>query len=284
MAPCTRGSVFRNMASATLLALVASHATTARAETRVDKKAFVTPGELGGIVAAIVAEFDTVDVVCLGEDHGNENDSILRIAVVEHPDFARKVDVVIVECAAVTRQELLDRFILDGEAMTRDQLRPVWADAHGAEVWENPIYEAFLRAVQKVNLALPKDERVRVLAGDDPRDSNRGRFIREAVAREILDQHLKGLAIYGAGHCECRGMGFPGELVDYRGRIWSVFSFYNVDEGRKVFALGDEPVLIRIAGSERARLPAVKMFFSSRGYNDPATLGDITDAIVYYGR
>jgi hypothetical protein len=159
--------------SATLLALVTSYATTARAETRVDKKAFVTPGELGAIVAAIVAEFDTVDVVCLGEDHGNENDSILRIAVVEHPDFAHKVDVVIVECAAVTRQELLDRFILDGEAMTRDQLRPVWADAHGAEVWEDPIYEAFLRAVQKVNLALPKDERVRVLAGDDPRDSNR---------------------------------------------------------------------------------------------------------------
>jgi len=30
-------------------------------------------------------------------------------------------------------------------------------------------------------------------------------------------------------------------------------------------------------------MPAVKMFFGGRGYNDPSTLGDIADAIVYFG-
>jgi hypothetical protein len=275
---------FQTIGVAGVLLVSATFASAANAQARPDKKATVTPVQLRDIVAAIVSEFDTLDVVCLGEDHGDENDSLLRIAVVEHPDFVRKVDVIIVEFAAVTHQEHLDRFILDGEEMTRAELAPVWSSAHGAEVWDNPIYEAFLRAVHKVNLRRPKGDRVRVIAGDDPRESNRGRFIREAVAREVLDRNLKGLAVYGAGHCECRGGGFPGELVDYRSRIWSVFSFYDADEGRKTFDLGDEPILIRITGSERAKLPAVKMFFTGTGYNDPSTLGDIADAIVYYGR
>jgi hypothetical protein len=37
-----------------------------------------------------------------------------------------------------------------------------------------------------------------------------------------------------------------------------------------------------ISGTDKAKLPAVKMFPSGR-YNDPATLGDITNAIVWYG-
>jgi hypothetical protein len=112
---------------------------------------------------------------------------------------------------------------------------------------------------------------------------NRGRFIREAVSREILDKGLKGLAVYGSGHCECRAMGFPGELSDkYPGRIWAASNFYDVDEGRRVFALGDEPMLIPITGTEKAKLSAGKMFFRGM-YNDPATLGDIVNAIVYYG-
>jgi hypothetical protein len=49
-----------------------------------------------------------------------------------------------------------------------------------------------------------------------------------------------------------------------------------------VFGLKDEPRLIPITGTERAKVPAAKMFFTGR-YNDPATLGDIVNAIVYHG-
>jgi hypothetical protein len=134
-----------------------------------------------------------------------------------------------------------------------------------------------------MNLSLPRERRVRVLGGDDPSQSNRGRFIREAVSREILDKGLKGLTIYGAGHCECRGGGFPGELEDkYPGKIWAAFNFYDVDAGQSFFGLADTPLLIPITGTEKAKLPAGKMFFLGR-YNDPATLGDIANAIVYYG-
>lgn len=242
-----------------------------------------TKARLQSIVKGILAAWEKADVVCLGEDHGSKNDSDLRIALVEHPEFVRKVNVIMVESANVAHQDILDRFVLDGEDMSREKLRVVWSDADGAEVWESPIYEAFLRAVRKANLAVPRRQRVRLIAGDDPNQRNRGRYIREAVSREILSKGLKGLAIYGAGHCECRGMGFPGELESkYPGKIWAAFNFYDVDEGRRVFSLGDEPKLIPITGTDKVKIPAGKMFFLRR-YNDPATLGDIVNAIVYYG-
>ena len=78
-------------------------------------------------------------------------------------------------------------------------------------------------------------------------------------------------------------MGYPGEIGDkYPGRIWSVFQFYDVEEGRRVFGLGDSPALIPIAGTDKSKLPVGKIFFSGR-YNDPSTLGDITNAVVYFG-
>ncbi len=238
---------------------------------------------LQDIVKAILTAWDTADVVCLGEDHGSKNDSDLRIALIEHPDFVHKVNAIIVEFADSVHQDILDRIALDVEDVPREQLRVVWKDTSGKAVWESPIYEAFLRAVRKVNLAVPRDRRLRLVAGDNSTEMNRGRFIRETVSREILDKGLKGLAVYGAGHCERRGMGFPGELRDkYPRRIWAVSSFYDVDEARHVFGLGDEPKLILITGTEKAKIPAGKMFFLGR-YNDPVTLGDIFNAIVYYG-
>jgi hypothetical protein len=242
-----------------------------------------TRSRLQGIVKGILTAWDRADVVCLGEDHGRKNDSDLRLALIEHPDFVRKVNVIIVEFADSVHQDTLDRFALDGEDIPREKLRAVWKDTSGKEVWESPIYEAFLRAVRRVNLKLPRQQRLRLIGGDNSTEKNRGKFIRDAVSREILSKGLKGLAIYGAGHCERRAMGFPGELEDrYPGRIWSAFNFYDVVEGRRVFGLDDKPALIPVTGTDKAKIPAGKMFFLGR-HNDPATLDDITHAIVYYG-
>ena len=242
-----------------------------------------TKARLQPIVKGIIAAWDKFDVVCLGEDHGSKNDSDLRIALIEDPDFVRKVRVIMIESANIAHQDVLDRFVLEGEEMSREQLSVVWRDANGAEVWAAPIYEAFIRSVRTINLGVSREQRVRLLAGDNPKEGNRGRFIREAVSREILDKQLKGLTIYGAGHCIQYGGGFPGEIgARYPDRIWSVFQFFDVDEGRRVFGLGDAPALIPIKGTGQAKLPASKIFFLGR-YNDNFTLGDYADAVVYFG-
>jgi hypothetical protein len=242
-----------------------------------------TRTRLQPIVKGILAAWDKADVVCLGEDHGSKNDSDLRIALVEHPDFVNKVTVIMIESASVAHQDILDRFVLEGEDMPREKLRAVWSDAVGHEVWDAPIYETFIRTVRKINLGVSRDKRVRLLAGDDATEYNRGRWIREAVAREILDKNIKGLAVYGAGHCINYGGRFPGEIGDkYPGRIWAVFNFFDVEAGRRAFSLGDEPVLIQIKGTDKANQPSGRMFFLGR-VNDNYKLGEVTDAIVYYG-
>jgi hypothetical protein len=259
------------------------HNSIAKAQSAAVEPTEAAKARLQNIVEEILNAWGKADVVCLGEDHGGKDDSDLRIALIQHPDFVRKVKVIIVEFANSAHQDILDRLALEGEDLTREQLRTVWSDSSSASVWELPIYEAFLRAIRKVNLALPQKQRVRLIGGDNPKESNRGRFIREAVSREILDKNLKGLAIYGSRHCECRGMGFPGELGDkYPGRIWGVSSFYDVAEGRRIFGLGDEPRLIPITGTAQAKIPVGKMFFVGRS-NDRATLGDLFNAIIYFG-
>ena len=214
------------------------------------------------VVDGILDAWKTADMVCLGENHGRRYDSELRIALVRDPRFPRIVRQIIIEFANPVHQDLLDRFALDGEAMTREQLAPVWRDASGAEAWESPIYENFLRAVQEANKKLPKSERVRVLGGDSPIDwskiktaeqlvplVNRGGNIRKIIAEQALDPKIKTLAIYGSGHCEKRGGGFPGELGErYPGRIWSASTPYSSEEtaeARKQWGPTKEPRLLK---------------------------------------
>jgi hypothetical protein len=47
----------------------------------------------------------------LGEAHARRSDSDLRIALVRHPDFAKKVRTIVVEWGSISEQTTLDRYI-----------------------------------------------------------------------------------------------------------------------------------------------------------------------------
>lgn len=251
----------------------------------------------------ILQAFKHADVVCLGEhNHASVLDSDLRIAVVKHLDFPEIVDAVVVEFAQKQHQDVLDRFILDGADLSRTELAVIWRDSLSAELWDAPIYEAFFRAIREVNLRRPKDQRVRVIAGDRDPDwarirtvqdllpfttvefTNRGKFIRENIASEVLDKNLKALAIYGAGHCTKLGTGFPGELgARYPGRIWSVFSFMHGEREQKglaAFGLAGKQVYLPIKDTPYAKL-AARDFFIARLPDTPAEM--VVDAVVTFG-
>jgi hypothetical protein len=233
------------------------------------------PDRYAAVLEGILAAWKTADVVCLGEDHGRQFDSDLRIRLVRHPAFPRTVRVIVIEFANPIHQDLLDSFIVDGVAMSREELAPIWRDASGAEVWESPIYEQFLRAVHDVNRGLQRGERVRVVGGDSTIDwarivraedlvplVNRGGNIRDIIAKQVLEPHLKGLAIYGAGHCTKVGGGFPGELAAQFGadRFWSIWPLVGekgAAKGRITFALKTDPAYIVVKGTQHARLPAI---------------------------
>jgi hypothetical protein len=256
------------------------------------------------LVDGILSAFKTSDVVCLGEhNHASVLDSDLRIAVVKHPDFPKLANTVVVEFAQQAHQDVLDRFILEGADLSRKELSVVWRDSASAELWDAPIYEAFFRAIRDVNLKLPKDKRVRVIAGDrapdwakvrtaedllpflTPEFTNRGKFIRTNIATEVLDKHLKALAVYGAGHCTKLGIGFPGELgPSYPGRIWAVYSFMHgpgEQKGLAAFNLVGKAAYVPIADTPYADMVARDFFVAVR--MPDTKVRSVVDAVITFG-
>jgi hypothetical protein len=156
-----------------------------------------------GIVQTLVSVFDRVDVVALGEVHERRLDSDLRIALVRHPDFAKKVRSIVVEFGSTSEQSTLDRYIR-GENISPAQLAQVWRTTTqpGPQIGENPIYGNFFAAVRDVNSRLPADARVRVFGGDPgPGDKRSRETAAVSVLKEqVLQKHGKALVIYGAAH------------------------------------------------------------------------------------
>jgi hypothetical protein len=158
---------------------------------------------IDGIAQTLISAFDQADIVALGEDHGRKLDSDLRIAVVRHPDFARKVRSIVVEFGSTTEQSILDRYTR-GENVSRAQLEQVWKTTTQARngVWDSPVYAEFFAAVRDVNSKLPSDARVRVFGGDPGPGDNRSRETAavSVLKEQVLQKHGKALVIYGAAH------------------------------------------------------------------------------------
>src|ERR1041385_6245554 len=158
---------------------------------------------LDGIVQSLISAFDQADIVALGEAHQRKLDSDLRIALIRHPDFPRKVRSIVVEFASTTEQPTLDRYVR-GEKVSRAQLEQVWKTTTQAanQIWDDPIYAEFFAAVRDVNSKLPADQRIRVLGGDPGPGDNRSREVAavSVLKEQVLQRHAKALVIYGAAH------------------------------------------------------------------------------------
>jgi hypothetical protein len=173
---------------------------------------------LDAIVQALIGAYDHADVVALGEWHGQFSlDADLRLALVRHPDFAKRVRSVVIECASTTEQATLDRYIR-GENVPRPQLERVWKTTTQAsnKFCEGPLYTDFLAAVRDVNAKLPADARIRVLGGDPGPGDHRSRET-AAVAvlgEQVLQKRGKALVIYGAVHFY---RAFPSAMIPTMG-------------------------------------------------------------------
>lgn len=159
------------------------------------------PEESAGIDAiatALVSAFDQVDLVALGEAHERRIDSDLRIALVRHPGFAKKVRAIVIECGSSVEQATLDRYIR-GENVSPAQLERVWKSTRNGDGFCNaPMYADFLAAVRGVNVALPAEVRIRVFGGETEPGNSGGPA--EVLKDQVLKKHEKALVIYGSAH------------------------------------------------------------------------------------
>ena len=153
---------------------------------------------IDGIARALVAAFDQADIVALGEAHERRIDSDLRIALVRHPGFAKKVRFIVIECGSSLEQATLDRYIR-GENVSPAQLERVWKSTRNGDGFcKAPMYTEFLAAVRGVNVALSAEARIRVFGGESEPGNSGGPA--EVLKDQVLKKREKALVIYGSAH------------------------------------------------------------------------------------
>ena len=266
------------------------------------------------VLSSLIRAFDAVDVVALGEAHARRVDSDLRIRLVNHPDFPKKVRVIVVEFANSLFQEVLDRYI-QGDDVPLPELQQVWLTTFtGARGPVSSVYRDFLSAVRDVNRRLPASQRVRVLAGEpaidwtrNPSPADRQRY--NELRTDTPVSHLRGavksgakaLVVYGSGHI------WHGEgritVTAERDSAMKVFvvdtlapvstsqsgpAFTALDEAlRRLEATLDSaqrPVLASLARAPASRLIANPFYLGQAMLPPDATIGGLADAVVYFGR
>jgi hypothetical protein len=135
--------------------------------------------------------------------------------LIQDSRFAATVPVVVVEWANALYQPAIDRYV-GGEDVPLRDVRSAWRNTGFSPFapWDAPVYERFFTVVREVNLTLPPDRRIRVVAADPPVDwaqpaeaiaATKARFPRDEhfhhiIEREVLAPRRKALLIFGGGH------------------------------------------------------------------------------------
>ncbi len=150
----------------------------ALAQSAASRADFGLPAERAGwdgVLAGLLSTFNKADVLALGEAHGRQADSDLRVRLIQHPDFARNVRFIAVECGAPSDQSMIDRYVSGDEVEDAQRL---WA--------RDRILEEFYRAVRGVNRTLPPAMRIRVLAVGLPNARASNASALAALQTEVL--------------------------------------------------------------------------------------------------
>jgi hypothetical protein len=163
-------------------------------------------------VPAILAAFDKYEVVALPQGHGVQDLDNLIFNLIRTPEFSEKVNDIEVEFGNSLYQPMLDRYIA-GEDVPFTDLQKIWRKMGQPASGASAFVEQFFPLVRALNQKLPKERRLRVLAGDSPvnwdqiksmddviRLVHRDASIASVMEREVLSKHHKALMLFGLFH------------------------------------------------------------------------------------
>jgi hypothetical protein len=163
-------------------------------------------------IPAIVHAFDSFPIVALGERHSLKAAGAFYLSLLKDSRFQNRVNCIVIEFGSRLSQPIIDRYI-NGDAVPRPELQSVWRNTTKVFAFESPIYAQLLEAVRDVNAGLPRERRMRVLAGDAPIDwasvttheqwesyqPNDASFA-EVIDEQVLAPGRKALVILGGSH------------------------------------------------------------------------------------
>ncbi|GJL95286.1 MAG: hypothetical protein DHS20C05_16910 [Hyphococcus sp.] len=237
--------------------------------------------------------------VAISEAHGASNHVWLRNQLLLRKDLTDHVDIIAVEFANSFHQDLIDRYVIDGEDIDINEIAKIWRDTSQLTVWDSPIYEEFFKLARQGNLNRSPDRRVRILALGAPIDwanienheeikplLNRGKIMGERV-RDHGVAVGRTLILVGFRHYEL-GVGQSTRIVErtFPGELCVVARIYGDDEATVHFAAqyidNNQPKLFfPIVGTDIGGIEAKEMTYSSR--RGSPKLEDIADGVIYLG-
>jgi hypothetical protein len=245
-----------------------------------------------GVLAGLLSTFDKADVLALGEAHGRQADSDLRVRLIQDPDFAKRVRFIVVEFGTASLQPLIDHYVGVDDVPLKE------AD----QLWMNSQERAdFYNAVRGVNRNLPAAARIRVLGVGLPNPSASNASSLTALRNEVLSRHQKALVIYGSGHV-WHGHGGITTALDQQmpGRVFVAETLAPLLGIRPSPALDafnsslrsfetqirstERPVLVSMHGTPAAKLLANPFYLGQAFLPPTTTIGDLDDAVVYFGQ
>jgi hypothetical protein len=260
------------------------------------RRDFGLRAESGGwdaVLNGLLSAFDQADALVLGEAHTRKVDSDLRIRLIRHPSFPKKARFIVMETGNLQYQSVLDRYV-NGDDVQAPELLLIRGPG---------VYGDMVEAVRDVNRNLEPAARLRVLAagkaGANPGERN---DVAMSVIREqVLQKGEKALVIFGAGHVWHGEGGLTRRLQEaIPGRVFVAETLAPVSNGRtgpeydeldkvlqsleRTLSSSERPVLVSMRGTPAAKLIANPFYLGQGMLPADTTLGDLDDAIVYFGR
>jgi len=232
-----------------------------------------------------------------GEAHGCKQEYEWLRDLVRTPEFADRVDDIVVEFGNSLYQQSVDRYIA-GEDVPFADVQRAWRNVIGAIGAPSPVYESFYKSVREANLKYRGKHQMRIVLGDPPgdwdkiknheelkpfaldRDTNYARKVKE----EVLAKGRRALLIMGALHFQrIVGSGKPGlppieqEIRDAGASTYLIiFDTKIYDDPQKRFAAWPLPAIVGLRGNWVGDMPVFGDGFSGKS----PTLGEAADALL----
>lgn len=129
------------------------------------------PPEPVSAVIAVLRAFENHDIVMIGEIHSNKQEYDWYRTLLTTPEFADRVDDIVVEAGNSLYQEFVDHYVA-GENIPLEQVQKAWRNTVGLSGPPSPLIEDFYKAVREANLRRPRRHQLRIVCGDPAIDWN----------------------------------------------------------------------------------------------------------------
>jgi hypothetical protein len=258
---------------------------------------------------AILKAFQSHDLVMLGETHGNKQEYDWLRSLVDAPEFADRVDDIVMEFGNSLYQEAVDRYVR-GDEILLERVEGAWLDTVASVGPPSPVYASLYHAVRETNMKRKRQHHIRVLCGDPNIDwtqvkegkdilpylRSREQSYAQVVKNEVLAKHRRALLIMGVGHflrhfdvmASRKEFDIEQQLRAGGANPYVIVSGTNTTGGvNQVDHRLDSwpvPIIVSLANNWLGELPAVPVVRAGRGPSLPGLkLRDAADALLYLG-